>query len=77
MKGDGLCFLVVQDSYYKDIHVDLAQIADDMAMSFDFTVEERFSFRSNRTMAGLNSIARGYKAKHNHVESVLVWRKQA
>jgi hypothetical protein len=72
----GLCFLVVQDSYYKDVHVDLARIADDMARSANFSIEERISFSSGRTMAGLNSVSRTYQAKHEHVESILVWEKK-
>jgi DNA methylase len=71
----GLCFLVVQDSYYKDVHVDLAQIADDMARSSQFSIEGRFNFPSTRTMAGLNSVSRTYQAGHSHVESILVWKK--
>jgi hypothetical protein len=70
-----LSFLVVQDSYYKDIHVDLACIADEMAVKVGFDIENRFDFSASRSMAGLNSAARGYRDRHKHVESILVWRK--
>jgi SAM-dependent methyltransferase len=71
----GLSFLVVQDSYYKNIHVDLACIADEMAVKVGFEIENRFDFPASRSMAGLNSAARGYQERHKHVESILVWRK--
>jgi DNA modification methylase len=75
LSPSGLSFLVVQNSYYKDIHVDLARIADEMAVKVGFDVEKRFDFPANRSMAGLNSAARGYQHEHKHVESILVWRK--
>lgn len=72
---EGLCFLVVQDSYYKDVHIDLAAIAEDMAAKSGLQTAQRFDFSSPRTMSGLNSAAREYRARHSPVESVLVWRK--
>jgi hypothetical protein len=75
LRPSGLCFLVVQDSFYKNIHVDLARITEDMARSSHFSIEERVNFPSGRTMAGLNSISRAYQAGRNHVESIVVWKK--
>lgn len=75
LKPQGLCFLVVQDSYYKDIHVNLARIVDDMAQVAGMRLRKQLDFPTTRTMVGLNSVARSYKEKRNQAESVLIWEK--
>jgi SAM-dependent methyltransferase len=75
LKPRGLCFLVVQDSYYKNIHVDLARIVNDMAQTAGMQLREQLDFPTTRTMVGLNSAARSYKEKREQAESVLIWEK--
>lgn len=67
----GECFLVVQDSHYKEIRVDLAQIATEMAGSVGWRRDLRRDFRTSRTMVTVNRGARAYNNPRLAVESVL------
>jgi hypothetical protein len=75
LRMSGLCFLVVQDSYYKELHVDLARITDEMATGLGFELNQRFDFETSRAMVGLNTASRGYNNAQVHTESVLVWKR--
>lgn len=75
LRMSGLCFLVVQDSYYKELHVDLAGITNEMASGLGFQLNRRFDFETSRAMVGLNTASRGYNNAHVHTESVLVWKR--
>lgn len=75
LRPQGLCFLVVQDSFYKDLHVDLAQIASEMAARSGLQERHRSDFRTSRTMMGLNTVSRRYNGTRDHTESVLVWTR--
>ncbi|VVB72726.1 Modification methylase MjaII [uncultured archaeon] len=72
----GYCVIVVQDSYYKDIHNDLPKIFCNMADSFGWTVLDRFDFHINRTMAGRNNRIRKYRSSSMATESVLLFKKE-
>ncbi|QLA18635.1 hypothetical protein [Desulfolutivibrio sulfoxidireducens] len=72
----GKCVLVVQDSYYKDIHNNLPNIIIDMATNNEFNLEEKFDFMSTRSMASINNATKNYRKKINSVESVLVFCSQ-
>ncbi len=75
LRPNGLCFLVVQDSFYKELHVDLARIASEMASESGLWQKHRSDFRATRTMAGLNTVSRGYNKSYGHTESILVWER--
>ena len=68
------CIFVVQDSYYKDIHNDLASIVIEMASSIQWQVIERQNFPVRLTMARVNRHAQRYRRASEAVESVL-WFK--
>lgn len=72
LKPHGKCVLVVQDSFYKDIHNDLPQIFKEMADSKGLRLTERHDFLLSRTMAGINPGANDYRNSFNAIESVLV-----
>ena len=61
LRSAGKCVVVVQDSYYKDLHNDLPAILTEMAGSNGLALEGRSDFRLSRTMAGINPGARGYR----------------
>lgn len=67
----GRCVLVVQDSYYKDIHINLPQIFAEMADSSGLDLERKVDFVLNRTMAGINPGRREYRDTAEAVESVI------
>ncbi len=75
MSSDGICVLVVQDSYYKDIHNDLPQIFVEFAMEFKWKLFIREDYPIDRTMAGINRQAKRYRSSSSAVESVLVFHK--
>jgi SAM-dependent methyltransferase len=69
------CVLVVQDSYYKDIHNDLPGIVEEMLETMGMVWEERVDFASRTLMANINPKARRYRTHTRAVESVLRLRK--
>jgi SAM-dependent methyltransferase len=56
----GEAFFVIQDSYYKEIHMDLAKILTEMAANVGWRCDSRLDFESTRTMVGVNRGARLY-----------------
>lgn len=73
LKHAGRCVLVVQDSYYKDLHTDLASIITQMASNNDLVLKDRCDFRLSRTMAGINPGSSGYRSSFGATESVLTF----
>jgi hypothetical protein len=75
LKPGGRCALVVQDSYYKEIHNDLPRMIAEMASIKGLRVSDRRDFALSRTMAGINPRAGNYRDSFGAVESVLLLRK--
>jgi DNA modification methylase len=75
LKSGGKCVIVVQDSYYKDIHNDLPRILLEMGCYFGWNVLQRQNFSVERNMAGINRRSRQYRRSTSAVESILVLRK--
>jgi SAM-dependent methyltransferase len=73
LKPGGSCVLVVQDSYYKDIHNDLPAIVAEMAEFQSLRLRERRDFELTRTLAGVNPGAKEYRTSFSAVESVLTF----
>jgi DNA methylase len=71
LKPGGRCVLVVQDSYYKDIHNDLPTIIAEMAEFRSLRLRERRDFALTRTLAGVNPGTKEYRTSFSAVESVL------
>ena len=71
----GNCVLVVQDSYYKEIHADLAQFVTGMAQNKGLSLFDRHDFKWNRNIVNVNSRARKYRKSVAAVESALWFRK--
>ncbi|MEU2683635.1 hypothetical protein ABZ654_07100 [Streptomyces hygroscopicus] len=73
-KEKAIVHLVVQDSFYKDVHVPLADICIDEASmrGWSMTRSEQFSVR--RSLVTLNTSARAYK-KGDVAESVITFRR--
>ncbi|WP_332302531.1 DNA methyltransferase [Rhizobium sp. GR12] len=71
LKEKGQAILVVQDSFYKELHNDLPTILSEMGSSFDLKLRRREDFNVRRSMSGLNPSSRNYSRKSGAVESVL------
>lgn len=76
LKVGGRCILVVQDSYYKDLHNDLPAIITQMAGIRGLRLSKRTDFGLGRTLAGINPGAREYRKSFSAVESVLELQAQ-
>ncbi|MFM0329205.1 hypothetical protein [Paraburkholderia strydomiana] len=65
------CVLVVQDSYYKQIRNDIAQITCEMAANVGLQLRRQQHFSATRSMVGVNQQAKKYLQKRTNIESVL------
>jgi SAM-dependent methyltransferase len=68
---DGRCVLVIQDSYYKDLHNNLPQIIVEMGDSLGLSLSRRFDFKFDRSLARINPRSRRYRKNRETIESVL------
>lgn len=75
MKSGGACIVVVQDSYYKDIHNDLAQTFTEMFYNTGFYLTHRRDFVSETNIGGIHPGKKKYRNSHKPVESVLCFQK--
>lgn len=75
LKDSGKAVIVVQDSYYKDVHNDLAAIITEMGRTTNLRLSRRVDFHISRSMAGVNPHSRNYRQTSSAVESVLCFQK--
>lgn len=68
----GSAVLVVQDSYYKEIHVDLPALIEDMGSAAGWRIGKRVDFRVPRTMASINPASRKYRTDFRATESAVL-----
>lgn len=71
LKPDGLCVLVIQDSYYKNVHNDMSAIVTEMASGVGMSIRRREDFAATRSMVGLNRHSKTYLKTRQNIESVL------
>ena len=75
-KGGG-AILVVQDSYYKELHNDLPAIITEMAEDCGLSLRRREDFRMERTLAAVNPRVREYRKATHATEAVLCFSRGA
>lgn len=75
LKSDGLCVLVVQDSYYKDVHNDVPRMIVEMSANQNLKLQRHVPFRHRQTMAAVNPNVRTYRSSVDAVESVLCFSR--
>ena len=73
LRPGGACILVVQDSLYKEIHVDLPSIVLEMADNIGLKLSTRNDFKLARSLRYINSRSRQYRVDWNPTESVLAF----
>lgn len=76
LKPGAPAILVVQDSYYKDLHNDLPRILTEMAERHGFGVKRRENFHL-RSMSDINPGRKKYVRPQGATETVLCLAKQA
>lgn len=75
LKPLGSCVLVIQDSYYKDLHNDVPTIAVEMAEQAGMRLGRRDDFSSSRSMVSMNQRAKKHLLSRTNVESVLCFER--
>ncbi|WP_424636914.1 DNA methyltransferase [Embleya sp. AB8] len=75
-KENARLHLVVQDSFYKDVHVPLADICIDESIRRGWTLESCERFPVRRTLTSLNTSAKAYK-KGDVDESVITFARRS
>ncbi len=76
LREKGSAILIVQDSFYKDLHNDLPSIVIEMAASQKLELQRRSDFISRQCMSRINSRAVAYGTRTGSTESVLCFTKQ-
>ena len=76
MKPNAVAALVVQDSFYKDVHNPLPSIIAEMGDFVGLRPRERKDFGSPRSMSGINTSSAIYRKHKNPVESVIIFKKE-
>ncbi len=74
-RDGGKAFLVVQDSYYKNVHLDLPRATAELAAQHGWLLDGQRDFRQERTLAAINPRVRVHRSTFDAVESVLVLRR--
>ena len=75
LKRSGRCVLVVQDSYYKDVQIDLPLIFVEMANGLEWCLHKKVDFHVKQTLAGINPDVKKYRNVFQATESVLWFSK--
>jgi len=75
LRENGYAILILQDSYYKDVHNDVPGIISEMAGSYRFDLKRREDFRSPNCMSRINSRALSRATRTGAIESVLIFQK--
>lgn len=75
LKKQSVCVLVIQDSYYKEIHNDLAKIINEMFQDLGMIQIKRRDFTTGRVMSGKHLYTKMYRNSFLATESVLCFFK--
>lgn len=75
LKPGNSAALVVQDSFYKDLHVDLPGLIGDMTETSGWAGWERRDFKVLRTMAAIHPGSRRYRQEFGAVESAIILQR--
>ena len=74
-KKGGVAIMVVQDSYYKEMHNDVPGVVAEMASIHGLRLHQRKDFSARRTMASINRRSKVYRVRSEAVEAVLCFYK--
>lgn len=75
LKFGGAAALVVQDSYYKEIHIDLASIVTDLAGDRGLAMVARKNYAASQSLRGVHKHVRSEARRNAPVESLLIFEK--
>ena len=75
LRSNGKAVLVVQDSYYKEVHNQLPNVFIEMAIHYGMVLYQRMDFSGRPSMGSVNSSSRKYRVCPAPIESVLCFQK--
>lgn len=75
LNNDGVAIIVVQDSWFKEINVNVPKVISEFGKSFGFSIIEKIEHEVKNNLNYINSKSRKYKNKKTTVESVIVFKK--
>lgn len=75
LRTGGHFAIVVQDSYYKEIHNDLPKIVQEMLVSNGISIIKKQDFTNRGSFSLVNSAAGVYGKRKQYMESVIIGRK--
>ena len=73
VRRDGTICIVVQDSYYKELHVDMQAIVSEMLSELHRPIIGRYDYAAPNPRRQTSPEANGGLAKHENIESLLVF----
>ncbi|WP_197046683.1 DNA methyltransferase [Oceanobacillus salinisoli] len=76
MKKGSHCVLVVQDSYYKDILIDLSAVFSEMVEEVSWKIENKISYHNKRTLASIHQGTKKYRKNSSVKETALIFQKK-
>jgi SAM-dependent methyltransferase len=76
LRPGGRCILVVQDSYYKDVHNDLPRIFTEMTDARGWRLTARHDYAAPSHMARVNQVVRRYRTDTHATEAALWFVKE-
>lgn len=76
LKEDGHAIIVVQDSFYKELHVDLSKIFIEMASNLGWECEDLMHFKKMQSLSSINSKSHPNGQSSKRIETVLMFRKR-
>jgi DNA modification methylase len=77
LKNKANCVLVVQDSYYKEIHNDLPTMITEMAENANLALVNKLNFSAPNNIAKTNPKSKKYRQSTPATEKVLFFQKSA
>ncbi|MBC1883140.1 hypothetical protein [Listeria seeligeri] len=74
-KKNAKVIIVVQDTYYKNVYLDIEKIFEEIFNRFDWQVYMKEDFIKNQTMVSLNNKIKNYREMSKPRESVLIFER--
>jgi len=75
LNTNGIAIIVVQDSWFKDVYIDVPEILIDFAKKCGFSLLEKNDFEVKNSMNYINTKSRKYQKTKKAVESVVIIKK--
>lgn len=75
LKKGGTCAVVVQDSFYKDVHIDLPKIFHEMGREIGWTTLRRVDYRKSQVLGRINPKTKPYRTSAQATEAAIFFQR--